>query len=96
LGEGEKRHKNLRTRPPLSHRRQADPPQPPAAPTCGVMENGMWARVALTASLHSELSVDFTQTILLPGLHGLVTAKLCVLAIYDQCQRSSDLRLRSG
>ena len=27
---------------------------------------------------------------------GLVTAKLCVLAIYDQCQRSSDLRLRSG
>jgi hypothetical protein len=37
----------------------------------------MWAGTALTVSLHSELSVDFTQTILeiapvmlLPGLHG--------------------------
>ena len=27
---------------------------------------------------------------------GLVTAKLYVLAIYDQCQRLSDLRARSG
>ena len=29
-------------------------------------------------------------------LYGLVTAKLCDLAIYDQCQRPSDLRACTG
>jgi hypothetical protein len=27
---------------------------------------------------------------------GLVTAKLCVLAIYDQCQRPADVRACTG
>jgi hypothetical protein len=63
----------------------------PTGAFAGEFPQGIVDRVRLTQPDDRGLSRHGVS--LLPGL---VTAKLCVLAIYDQCQRPSDVRACTG